>query len=50
MLSMVMVGLSVDAFGTQPVYMALGLLTLTASVLISINRRTPELNTAEFQD
>lgn len=50
MLSMVAVGLAVDAFGVQPVYLALGLLTLLAGLLISFNRRTPELNTAEFHD
>ena len=50
MLSMVVVGLAVDTFALQTVYLALGLLTLGAAMLISFNRRTPELNTAEFQD
>ena len=50
MLSMVIVGLAIDAFALQSVYLALGLLTLSAAVLISFNRRTPELNTAEFHD
>ena len=50
MLSMVVVGLAVDALALETVYLALGLLTLAAALLISFNRRTPELNTAEFQD
>lgn len=50
MLSMVVVGLAIDAFALQSVYFALGLLTLGAALLISFNRRTPELNTAEFHD
>ncbi len=50
MLSMVVVGLAIDAFALQSVYLALGLLTLGAALLISFNRRTPELNTAEFHD
>jgi hypothetical protein len=50
MLSMVVVGLAIDAFALQAVYIALGLLTLVTALLISLNRRTPELNTAEFHD
>ena len=50
MLSMVVVGLAIDAFALQTVYIALGLLTLATALLISLNRRTPELNTAEFHD
>jgi DHA3 family macrolide efflux protein-like MFS transporter len=50
MLSMVVVGLAIDAFPLQAVYIALGLLTLATALLISLNRRTPELNTAEFHD
>ena len=50
MISMVLVGFAIDTFAIQSVYMALGLLTLLAALLISFNRHTPELNTAEFQD
>lgn len=50
MVSMVFVGLAVDAFPLQSVYLTIAVLTLIAALLVSFNRRTPELNTAEFLD
>ncbi len=50
MISMVVVGLAVDAFPLKSVYLTIALLTLAAAILVSFNRRTPELNTAEFND
>ena len=50
MISMVIAGAALDWFGVQPVYFAVAGLTLLAAVLVSVNKRVPELNTAEFQD
>ena len=50
MISMVVVGLAIDAFPLQAVYLTMAVLTLLAAVLVSFNKRTPELNTAEFED
>ncbi|MFM6963567.1 MAG: MFS transporter [Micrococcales bacterium] len=50
MVSMVAVGLALDNFPLQSVYLALALLTLLAAILVAFNKRAPELNTAEFSD
>jgi MFS family permease len=50
MISMVIAGAALDWFGVQPVYFAVAGLTLLAALLVSVNKRVPELNTAEFQD
>ena len=50
MLSMVAVGLAIDAFDLHLVYLVIALLTFTAALLVSFNKRSPELNTAEFSD
>ena len=50
MISMVLVGLAVDTFPLQTVYLAIAILTLVTALLVAFNRRTPELNTAEFDD
>ena len=50
MVSMVLVGMAVDAFPLKTVYLTIALLTLLAAILVGFNRRAPELNTAEFTD
>lgn len=50
MISMVAVGVAADTFPLQSVYLVLALLTVLSALIISLNRRTKELNTAEFID
>ena len=50
MISMVIVGATLDWFGVQPVYFVVAALTLTSALLVAFNKRAPELNTAEYQD
>ncbi len=50
MISMVLVGLAVDTLPLQTVYLAIAILTMVTALLVAFNRRTPELNTAEFAD
>jgi MFS family permease len=50
MISMVIAGAALDWFGVQPVYFAVAALTMLAALLVSFNKRVPELNTAEYQD
>jgi MFS family permease len=50
MISMVIVGASLDWFGVQPVYFVVAGLTLLSALLVAFNKRAPELNTAEYQD
>lgn len=50
MISMVIVGATLDWFGVQPVYFVVAALTLASALLVAFNKRAPELNTAEYQD
>ena len=50
MLSMVLAGIAVDAFGVMPVYIFLAIATTTAGLLITFNKRMKEINTADFAD
>jgi MFS family permease len=50
MLSMVLAGIAVDAFGVMPVYMFLAIATTTAGLFITFNKRMKEINTADFAD
>jgi MFS family permease len=50
MISMVIVGAALDWFGVQPVYFVIAGLTFLSALLVAINKRAPELNTAEYQD
>ena len=50
MLSMVLAGIAVDAFGVMPVYIFLAITTTAAGLLITFNKRMKEINTADFAD
>jgi DHA3 family macrolide efflux protein-like MFS transporter len=50
MLSMVLAGIAVDAFGVMPVYIVLAFSTTTAGLFITFNKRMKEINTADFAD
>jgi MFS family permease len=50
MLSMVLAGIAVDAFGVMPVYIVLAFATTTAGLFITFNKRMKEINTADFAD
>jgi MFS family permease len=50
MLSMVLAGIAVDAFGVMPVYIFLAIATTTAGLFITFNKRMKEINTADFAD
>ena len=50
MLSMVLVGIAVDAFGVLPVYIFLAISTTIAGIFVTFNKRMKEINTADFAD
>ena len=50
MLSMVLAGIAVDAFGVMPVYIALAIATTIAGAFVTFNKRMDEINTADFAD
>jgi hypothetical protein len=50
MLSMVLAGIAVDAFGVMPVYIVLAIATTAAGLFITFNKRMKEINTADFAD
>jgi MFS family permease len=50
MLSMVLAGIAVDAFGVMPVYIALAIATTIAGLFVTLNKRMKEINTADFAD
>ena len=50
MLSMVLAGIAVDAFGVMPVYIFLAIATTTAGLFVTLNKRMKEINTADFAE
>jgi hypothetical protein len=50
MISMVLVGLAIDWVGVQPVYFAVAGLTLLSALMVAVNKRAAELNTAEYHE